>query len=219
MKKMKSFFFVFGILLILVTNNSCTGHECYLSMNCKDNSHNRETCTCECLEGYKGAFCELFDKNKVQFLLDSGNTPKHLFNGGIPLDSLYGKFYEGGIIFNLNTNNGRGKVAAKEDAPNTMFWQDAMNYCNELVLNGKDDWRLPNEDELNLMWLNLADSDNDGVNLGVSDPTNLGGFDTGVYWSSTTFGNFLKSIQQFNSGSQGGLGTNNNNHVRAVRSF
>ena len=50
--------------------------------------------------------------------------------------------------------------------------------------NGFSGWFLPSKDELNLMWLNLADSDGDGNIDGKDDPNNLGNF-WGDYWSSS----------------------------------
>jgi hypothetical protein len=52
-------------------------------------------------------------------------------------------------------------------------------------LNGYDDWFLPSADELEDMWLNLADSDGDGANSGPTDPNNIGGFSSNFYWSSS----------------------------------
>jgi hypothetical protein len=51
--------------------------------------------------------------------------------------------------------------------------------------NGYFDWFLPSKEELNLMYVNLADPDGNNYNSGRSDPDNLGGFAGGFYWSST----------------------------------
>ncbi len=39
----------------------------------------------------------------IQQLLNAGARPTDMYKGGIPLDSIYGKFYEGGLIFFLDT--------------------------------------------------------------------------------------------------------------------
>jgi len=82
-------------------------------------------------------------------------------------------------------------------------WHDAMMYCQLLIIDGKDDWRLPTKDELDYIY----HSDNDFV--GSS------------YWSSTEFnGNYAWS-QNLSSGIQYGnyYGKNGSYYARAVRSL
>jgi hypothetical protein len=83
-----------------------------------------------------------------------------------------------------------------------------------------DDWYLPSKFELNLMWINLADSDGNGTNSGVSDPENLGGFASSTYWSSSQFSSSNAWHQGFGGGSQFGSGSKGLTlRVRAVRAF
>ena len=89
--------------------------ECLNGGTCVDGS-------CDCPEGYIGTNCENFDTSKVQALLNAGQTPKSLYDGGVPLDSLYGKMYEGGLIFYLNTNDGSGLVSATADNDARAAW-------------------------------------------------------------------------------------------------
>ena len=51
----------------------------------------------------------------VQTLLDSGSTPKEVLDTGIPIDSLYGKAYQGGLIFYFDQNSEYGLVVADSD--------------------------------------------------------------------------------------------------------
>jgi hypothetical protein len=51
----------------------------------------------------------------IQERLYSGETPWDIWEDGYPMDSLYGKYYQGGLIFYLNTADGTGLVAALMD--------------------------------------------------------------------------------------------------------
>ncbi|MCX6227072.1 MAG: hypothetical protein NTV01_20375 [Bacteroidia bacterium] len=63
---------------------------------------------------YGGEISFITALNTVQYRLDNGETPKHIFDSGIPLDSLYGKTWRGGLIFYLNTATGNGLLAAEQ---------------------------------------------------------------------------------------------------------
>lgn len=102
----------------------------------------------------------------------------------------------------------------------------AARVADAYTLNGYDDWFLPSKDELNEIWLKLADSDGDGRNKGPADPNNLAGFAISSYWSSSEIGGNIAWVQAFFSGNQlGGIKNNkktNQGHkyrVRAVRAF
>lgn len=102
----------------------------------------------------------------------------------------------------------------------------AARVADAYTLNGYDDWFLPSQDELNEMWLKLADSDGDGRNEGPADPNNLGGFTFYSYWSSSEIGGNIAWIQAFFSGNKVG-GVKNSSEarkgykyrVRAIRAF
>ena len=102
----------------------------------------------------------------------------------------------------------------------------AARVADSYTLNGYDDWFLPSKDELNEMWLKLADSDGDGNNKGPTDPNNLGGFTVNNYWSSSEVGGNVAWVQTFFSGNQIGSIKNYKNtdkdkkhRVRAIRAF
>jgi len=87
--------------------------------------------TCECPDGYTGTNCENCNASQVQARLDGGMTPIELFNCNVPLDSFYGKIYEGGLIFYLDTIAGTGLVAAPKDQSSNAEWG-----CNGMDIIG-----------------------------------------------------------------------------------
>lgn len=101
-----------------------SGTNCEIDLCAGLTCENGGTClngSCDCPTGYLGSTCEEFDPTQVQALL-ANHTPIELVNGGIPLSSLYGKMYEGGLIFYLNTDDGTGMVAALEDQNPGTAW-------------------------------------------------------------------------------------------------
>jgi hypothetical protein len=88
--------------------------------------------------------------------------------------------------------------------------------------NGYTDWFLPSKDELDLMYHELADTDDSSTNSGVGDDGNPGGFASTNYWSSSQGGSGRAWVQQFANGFQHGndyYSKGGPNRVRAVRAF
>ena len=118
-----------------------------------------------------------------------------------PSDWLIGETYEGGIVF-YQDGFGSGLIAAESDQSTGIEWGEkealgwtseavgkgaanttmivdkygsgtyAAKLCDDLILNGYDDWFLPSKDELNLMYRQK------GV---------IGGFADDYYWSSSEY--------------------------------
>ena len=134
--------------------------------------------------------------------LDAGYSPCDLFTMGAPLDSLYGRVYEGGIIFYLNMSNCTGLLAAPNDYSAEWGCQPinvggtsfaigtgesntqaiisgcttpgiAALVCSDLILGVYDDWYLPSADEM----VEMANI------IG-----NNGGFIANWYWTSSECG-------------------------------
>ncbi|TCP58336.1 uncharacterized protein DUF1566 [Rhodovulum bhavnagarense] len=90
---------------------------------------------------------------------------------------------------------------------------EAAVYCDGLSAHGYDDWYLPAQDELNVLYTNRTTGDLNGT-FDESDP-----FPAGYYWSSSE--TFLTSArsQNFSDGIQGGTSKNSGLAVRCVRSL
>ncbi|MBZ0243062.1 MAG: DUF1566 domain-containing protein, partial [Bacteroidales bacterium] len=80
----------------------------------------------------------------------------------------------------------------------------AARICNDLVLNGYDDWYLPSKDELNKLYQSRV---------------LIGGFAVEWYWSSSEVSNLIAWGQDFRNGYQSYYYKDGPHHVRAVRAF
>jgi hypothetical protein len=81
-------------------------------------------------------------------------------------------------------------------------WYDGMLYCQLLIIDGKDDWRLPTKDELDYIY----HSENDFV------------FD--FYWTSTEYNGHNAWSQNLSSGNQYDFSYKNYSYyVRPVRTI
>jgi hypothetical protein len=130
----------------------------------------------------------------------------------------------GGWVIGLTPDGKHGLIAAKIDQSNSSDWYNAQNVCSDpgnhdVVGKNFVDWRLPTAYELNLMWENLADSDGNDENTGLSDPNNLGGFALGNYWSSAEYDNSIARRQYFVIGNQSNSFKDFSNNVRCIRAF
>ena len=116
------------------------------------------------------------------------------------------QFKHGGFV--VYEKDGHGLVASITDL-GELDWNTAKTACDELILNGYSDWRLPLKEELNALYDNLK-------KLGV------GGFANVFYWSSSRDedSNLLMYGQDFDDGRQGRAGFTDPEYVsRAVRAF
>lgn len=93
----------------------------------------------------------------------------------------------------------------------------AAEICGNLNLNGYSDWYLPSRIEAELMWDNLADSNGDGENLGITDPYNIGQFEDIHYWSSYNYFSSSAWVVNFSSGVIGTTSRITTRRVRAIR--
>ncbi len=106
----------------------------------------------------------------------------------------------------IGTSTAFGTGAANTTAIISTCSQEgtAARICDELVLNGYDDWYLPSKEELNKLYLNK--------NL-------VGGFSTESYWCSSESSDIRAYKQAFTSGSFSVYLKTFKYYIRAVRSF
>lgn len=94
---------------------------------------------------------------------------------------------------------GRDMYAAPADAPLTMTFNEASGYAKKLNADkhlGHNDWRVPSEGELNVLFENR----NCGSLNGTFNET--GALPGGWYWSSTPRDYANAAMQRFNRGCQ-----------------
>ena len=108
----------------------------------------------------------------------------------------------------IYAGSGLFTTPADMDIPSRATWSFAMNYCDTLSAHRHNDWRLPNSEELNVLFTNQAA---------------IGGFDqsvpwpAGFYWSSSERDNSSARNQRFSDGNQGFDGILARLAVRCVR--
>jgi len=108
---------------------SCTKDDNCETIYCNKGIQNHETCQCDCPKGFSGVHCQTDEI--ILALLNSGRTPKAIFDEGIPLERLYGQNYMDGVIFYLDTVDGNGLIAAPEDQSISAKWG-----CESLDISG-----------------------------------------------------------------------------------
>jgi hypothetical protein len=112
---------------------------------------------------------------------------------------------------------GSGIANTKKIINQTNHILSAAKLCDELEVNGFNDWFLPSGNELDLMYVNLKSG---GVGIeGAVKYEPVGGFVNGFYWSSSE-GEFKARAQGFYLGYPAIYDKNNGaGHVRCVRAF
>ena len=105
-------------------------------------------CDQKCDEGYKGENCQDLDLTKIQTLLDSGVSIFELLNAGLTMRSLYGKRYQGGIIFFIDLDDQypdfNGLVASPNELGLITNWgcngldiEELPNVKNDSIVKGE----------------------------------------------------------------------------------
>lgn len=84
----------------------------------------------------------------------------------------------------------------------SLAWTTAVSACEALTYAGYDDWYLPNKSELNAMYINKSE---------------IGGFSSTCYWSSTEYDSVRAWEQGFYNGNQNFYSKSYSYSVRCVR--
>ncbi len=120
--------------------------------------------------------------------------------------TVLGSGFQGGIVISWADSTGKkGVIASKHDL-GSFTWKEALDTCDKLILEGYDDWRLPDRTELAVLYA--------AKNV-------VGGFNESYYWSRDNAG-FMKInawCALFRSGFPTGKSKNKKYSVRAVRTF
>lgn len=110
----------------------------------------------------------------------------------------------GGMV--VFESNGHGLMVATADL-GKHNWAAAITACEELEMNGFDDWRLPTKEELDTLYTTLK-------------LQGKGGFEEGSYWSSSEYNSYYAWRKNFATGKVDRRGNKTKEQgVRAVRNF
>jgi hypothetical protein len=111
---------------------------------------------------------------------------------------------EGGIV--VYESNGHGLIVATADL-GKHDWEAAIAACDELELNGFNDWRLPTKEELDTLYT-------------VLKLQGKGAFEDGSYWSSSEYNSYYAWRKNFKTGKVDRRGNKTKEQgVRAVRDY
>lgn len=115
-----------------------------------------------------------------------------------------GDRHAGGIIFYLDGNGG-GLVCSESDQNSHSNQKSARHLCDNIVLNGYDDWYLPSKDEIG----SISDALLQSLNFDKNGTT--------FYWTSTEGFAFVVYTHEDHGFDM--VATDRNNYVRAIREF
>lgn len=111
---------------------------------------------------------------------------------------------QGGML--VYEANGHGLIVATSDL-GKQNWASAKTVCDQLDLNGFNDWHLPTKEELDTLYTMLK-------------LQGKGSFEDGSYWSSSEYNSYYAWRKNFKTGKVDRRGNKTREQfVRAVRNF
>jgi hypothetical protein len=136
-------------------------------------------------------------------ILDSSGNPAYVawYNGSYTITGATG------------TAIGTGKTNTAAIVASQGVGNYAAKLADDLVVGKYSDWYLPSKDELNLMYTNIGQS-------ATAPLTNIGGFMSNYYWSSSEYDYYYSWFRGFDNGQ--GINYKSKDYsflVRAVRAF
>lgn len=121
------------------------------------------------------------------------------------------KMPDGTIYAGISPDTGKKMFAMPADAPLSMTFNEAAEYAktaNSQKAHGYEDWRVPTQRELDVLFNNRAAIG--GLNVSGSDTA-------GWYWSATPDVIWYAWCQRFSDGDLDSNGKGNHSSVRLVR--
>ena len=115
---------------------------------------------------------------------------------------------DGTIYAGISPDTNKPMYVAPADASLTMTFNQAQEYAANLDAHGHQDWRLPTEGELALLFNNRA-------KIGGFNVT--GSYPAGWYWSASENYEWNAWAQRFSDGGQSNFSKDNRSSVRCVR--
>lgn len=111
-------------------------------------------------------------------------------------------------------NESNDLFTTPKDVSSVMKWNAAMKYAADLDVHGHQDWKLPNQSQLNVLYKNK----DKGALSGTFNET--GSYPVCWYWSSSELHDFANRawMQRFNDGNQNWDDEHNVASLRPVRS-
>ena len=179
----------------------------------------------------------------VQSLFDNGANIAYVLSAGYTVSDLYGTTYEGGVLYSFDTSTNTGKAVYPAEYGGGFFesqgsnpgtacsgsgvtngmqgnFSTAQTLCDNLNVNGFNDWFLPNVSELQEVYYNMFYDINNPNNVcGSGFYGYLRGVDYLARNDASNNGSNCRIFFGLNNGSACGVPSSNVYNCVAIRNF